>query len=107
MTAAAAASSAMTNSGRTVRTGASRSRRPSSTSCITSDAVQSFVVEPIWNTESGVASTPVARLEHPGGSIDDLALGEDGERGARRAVLGGERGEPLVDPRFHVAKAAS
>ena len=30
--------------------------------------VQSLVIEPIWKTESGVASTPVARLRTPAAS---------------------------------------
>ena len=45
-------------------TGASRSR-PSSTSCMTSVAVHTFVIEPIWKSESGVTSTPVALLSTP------------------------------------------
>ena len=32
---------------------------------MTSEAVHSLVVDPIWKTESGVASTPVARLSSP------------------------------------------
>ena len=62
---AAAASSASANSGRYRRTGASSSTRPSSTSCITSVAVQTLVIEPTWKTESAVASTPVAVLSTP------------------------------------------
>ena len=58
----------MRNSGRYVRTGTSRSTLPSSTSCMTSVLVQSLVIEPIWNTESGVASTPVALLRMPAAS---------------------------------------
>ena len=40
-------------------------RRPSSTSCMTRVAVRTFVIEPIWKTESAVTSTPVAVLSTP------------------------------------------
>jgi hypothetical protein len=60
-----AAASSTPNSGTYRRTGVSRSTRPSSTSCITSAAVQTFVTEPIWNRVSVVASTPVSRLTTP------------------------------------------
>src|SRR4051794_26132733 len=63
--AAAACSSASRRSGRYLRTGASSSTRPSSTSCITRVAVQTLVIDPIWNTESVVAATPVAVLSTP------------------------------------------
>ena len=57
--------SATRNPGSTSATGASRSSRPSSTSCMTSVAVHTFVIEPIWKSESGVTSTPVALLSTP------------------------------------------
>ena len=57
--------SATRNPGTTSATGASRSSSPSSTSCTTSVAVHTFVIEPIWNSESGVTSTPVALLRTP------------------------------------------
>ncbi|SCK56578.1 hypothetical protein H180DRAFT_05255 [Streptomyces sp. WMMB 322] len=60
-----ASRSAMRNSGRYLRTGSSGSTRPSSTSCMTSVLVHSFVTDPIWKTESVVASTPVALLSTP------------------------------------------
>ena len=41
------------------------SSSPSSASCMTSVAVQVLVIEPIWKTESVVASTPVAWLSTP------------------------------------------
>ncbi len=62
---AAASSSAIRNSGRYVRTGSSRPTFPSSTSCMTSVLVHSLVIEPIWNTESAVASTPVPLCSNP------------------------------------------
>src|ERR671920_506920 len=47
------------SSGSTSTSGASRSSLPSSTSCMTTVAVHTLVMEPIWKTESSVASTPV------------------------------------------------
>ena len=61
----AASLSPISNSGRYVWTVASRSTLPSSTSCSTSELVQSLVIDPIWNTESVVASTPVDMLNSP------------------------------------------
>ena len=61
----AASLSPISNSGRYVRTVASRSTLPSSTSCSTSELVQSLVIDPIWNTESVVASTSVDMLNSP------------------------------------------
>src|SRR4051794_16221956 len=57
--------SATLKSGRYVTSGRSRSTLPSSTSCITNVAVQTLVIEPIWNSESGVASTPVRMFRTP------------------------------------------
>ncbi len=45
--------SASRSSGSTSATGASRSSRPSSTSCMTTVAVHTFEIDPIWNSESG------------------------------------------------------
>ena len=69
------------------------SSSPSSTSCMTRVVVQTFVIEPIWKTESGVASTPVAVLEQAGGEVDHLAVLEHRYRGAGHAALGDEAGE--------------
>ena len=57
MAPAAAASSPRRSPGRYVRTGASRSSSPSSTSCIATVAVNVFVIEPIWNSVLGVTGS--------------------------------------------------
>ena len=57
--------SARRSSGSTSAIGASRSSRPSSTSCMTIVAVHTLEMDPIWNTESVVASTPVSTLSRP------------------------------------------
>ena len=62
---ALACSSPVRKSGRYARTGASSSTSPSSTSCITSVAVQTLVIDWIMNTASGVVSTPVRRFTTP------------------------------------------
>ena len=51
-----------TESAAPLRTVASRSTRPSSTSCISAVAVNVFEVDPIWNSVSGVVSMPVPTL---------------------------------------------
>ena len=51
--------------GSTSATVASYESRPSSTSWATIVAVQVLVIEPIWNTLSGVTSTPVRVLSTP------------------------------------------
>ena len=56
---------AFRNPGRWLSTGASSSTSPSLTSPITSVAFSVLVTVPIWNTESTVASTPVAVLSTP------------------------------------------
>ena len=57
--------SASSSDGTYRRTGSSRSARPASTSCMISVVVMSLVFEPIWNTVSGVAATPVLVLITP------------------------------------------
>ncbi len=57
--------SARRSSGSTAVSGASRSSSPESTSCMTRVAVQTFVMEPIWKSESVVAGTPVSVLSTP------------------------------------------
>ena len=57
--------SASRSSGTTSTTGVSSSTRPSSTSWRTTVAVQTFVTEPIWNSDVVVAGDPVARLSVP------------------------------------------
>ena len=74
-------------------TGASRSSRPSSTSCITSVAVHTLVIDPIWNSESGVASTPVRRLRTPYAVSATSPSGQD-----RRARRPGRRACPRAVP---------
>ena len=86
--------------------GSSRSTLPSSTSCITSVAVHTLVIDPIWKTESAVASTPVDRAQQAGGVVDDLAAGEDGHSRAGHVVLLDERGQLLRDPGLHVGQVA-
>ena len=46
------------------------------------------------------------QAQQPGGSVDDLAVGQDGERGARDPVLATERGQGLVDPGVDLLKGA-
>ena len=58
-------SSRTRKSGRYVATGASSSTTPSSTSCITSVAVNTFEMEPIWKTLSVVAGCFERRLSTP------------------------------------------
>ena len=45
--------------------------------------VQSLVIDPIWKTESVVASTPVAVLSTPAACVDDLTVGEHAHRRGR------------------------
>ncbi len=60
-----ATASATAKSGKMFRTGESRSSNPSSTSCMIRVAVQTLLIEPIWNNVSGVAATPVRVLTTP------------------------------------------
>src|SRR4029079_15160913 len=53
------------SSGSTSMTGVSRPISPSSTSCITTVAVQTLLIDPIWNTASGVTGVPVLFLSTP------------------------------------------
>ncbi len=60
-----ASASATANSGSTESTVASSSSSPASTSCITSVAVYTLLIDPTWNTESAVTATPVPRCNTP------------------------------------------
>jgi len=51
--------------GRTCETVVSRDSRPSSASCMIIVAVHTLVMDPIWNSESGVVATPVAAFSTP------------------------------------------
>ena len=53
------------SSGSTSATGASRSRRPSSASRITTVVVNTLVIDPIWNSVSVVTVTPVSLFRTP------------------------------------------
>ena len=79
---------------------------PSSTSCITSVLVQSLVMDPIWKTESGVASTPGGQAQHAGGVVDDLAVREDGHGRGRDVVLLDQPGQLVGDPGLHLVQGA-
>ena len=59
-------------------------------------AVHTFVIEPIWKSESAVASTPVARLRIPGGRGLDTFASEDGDRGRGHTVLLAQQVEPVL-----------
>jgi hypothetical protein len=50
-------------------TGASSPSWPRSTSRMNAVAVYDFVIEPIWNSVSGVTSTPVSRLSTPAAAV--------------------------------------
>ena len=60
---------------------------------MTSVAVHTFVIEPIWKTESGVTVHLRRRAEHARGGVDDLAVLEDGDGRTGHVVLVDERGE--------------
>ena len=62
---AASASDCRRNAGRYVRTRASRSIRPSSTSCISAVAVTVFDVEPVWNSVCAVTGSGLSTLVTP------------------------------------------
>ena len=81
------------------RTGASSSTRPSSTSCMTSVAVQTFVIEPIWNSESVVASTPVSRLSVPEAAAATSPSRSTGDGCARHVVHLAEVVEAFLERR--------
>src|SRR6185437_7197530 len=53
------------NPGRTCATVVSSDSLPSSMSCMIIVAVHGLVIDPIWNSESGVTGTPVAVLSTP------------------------------------------
>ena len=100
--------SASRSSGTTSTTGVSSSTRPSSTSWRTTVAVQTFVTEPIWNSDVVVAGDPGRQVERAVRRLDELVLptgrvAQDAELGAgdlvplrqgREAVLP----VPGVDP---------
>ena len=48
--------------------------KPSSTSCITTVAVQTLVIEPIWKIESAVTGCFVSRLSRPYDAVDELVV---------------------------------
>ena len=51
--------------GSTCATVVSSDRLPSSISCMIMVAVHTFVMDPTWNSESGVVSTPVPLFSTP------------------------------------------
>ena len=66
---AATSSSDSRNSGRYVRTGASRSTSPRSTRRMIAVAVNVFVIEPIWKSVSGVTSSGCSMLVTPSAAV--------------------------------------
>ena len=64
------------------------------------------MIEPIWKTESVVASTPVGVLSTPAACVDDLAAGEDRYSRARDVVLLDQRRQLLGDPRLDLGQSA-
>ncbi len=87
------------SSGSTATTGVSSPSRPSSTSCMITVAVQTLVMEPIWNSESAVVGASVRRLSTPcaattSSSGSALAEPQDAQLGTRHVVLRGQGGQP-------------
>ncbi len=66
---------------------------------MTTVAVQTFVIDPIWKSESAVASTPVSRLSDPGGGGHDGAVAQHRDGRARHVVLLAQVVEPFLERR--------
>ena len=65
---------------------------------MTSVAVQSLVIDPIWKTESAVASTPVAVLSTPAAASMTSPSASTADGGAGHAVLREQAGQALAEP---------
>jgi hypothetical protein len=59
-------------------------------------AVQTFVTEPIWNSESVVTGTTGRRVEHPGRRRGHPVVAEHGNRGSGDGMLVEQVFQPLL-----------